>query len=347
MNLMEASVQWAKRPTDQRFETLETLQMAVDNRRNQSRAFDVPSNTIRVKADDGRLVVNGATLPALPTHWGFGQLCQRAKAPASYLRTLPVEQAASCLNISLDQRDSEPVKILTRCDADAPQMAAVTSQRYGRIWDADVVASTKRLVERTGGRFFNPKEWGGKPSGLYASDHDVFIFMIDGGSIVDGGGPRDQLNRGFMVWNSEVGASTFGLMTFLFRVVCGNHIIWGAEDVNRLLIRHTSGAPSRFDAEAMPALLDYVNASASVAETTIRKAKDILLPDDETDLFNRFGTFTRPELRMAMDYARREEGDCRTLWQLVNGLTASARDLEYIDARVDLERRAGRLLETV
>ena len=45
-----------------------------------------------------------------------------------------------------------------------------------------------RMVDMSGGALFNPREWGGKPGGLYASDSDCFLFFIDGGSLVDGGG---------------------------------------------------------------------------------------------------------------------------------------------------------------
>ena len=160
-----------------------------------------------------------------------------------------------------------------------------------------------RIVERHP-EFHNPKDWSGKPSGLYASDHDVFAFLVDGGSVVEepeGFGHRpSQLHRGFFVRNSETGAGLFELCFFLFRVVCGNHIIWDAENVMRFRIRHNRLAPEHFD---------------------------------------------RAEATDAIELAEREEGDGRTLWQVVQGLTARARDMIHVDARVDLEKRAGRLLK--
>jgi hypothetical protein len=56
---------------------------------------------------------------------------------------------------------------------------------------------------------------------------------------------------------------------------------------------------------------------------------------------------TRSELKEALATAMREEGQCATLWDLVQGLTAYARGFDYVDARVDLERRAGKLLNMV
>jgi hypothetical protein len=230
-------------------------------------------------------------------------------------------------------------------------LQAVTSPTYGRIWDADVIDSISRIVERTGGRFQNPLEHGGKRGGLYASDHDCFALMVDGGSRLDAG-PRAQLNRGFIVGNSETGARAFWMMTFLFNEVCGNHIIWGASEINKLIIRHTSGGPGRFDAQAAPMLKAYAEAPAAPLEVVIRKAQDVLLPvfktsDDLMPFASTAAKFSRSELREAVAFAKSEEGECRSVWQLVQGFTAYARGIEHADSRLDLEVRAGKFLDAL
>lgn len=383
MNLMTAHNEWASRPADQRYQTLDALEQAVSTRRNLSKTVTVDVKALTVKevaSRDGKgstLAFNGIMLPTEPTHWSFGQVATAIKAPAAYIRSLPTELAVLNINHGITHRaDAGPVKLLTLTDSNGQlnRLSALTSTRYGRVWDADCVAAVKRIVERTGGRFYNPKAYPHKgaprgfgsidtgaepvPSGLYASDHDVFMFMIDGGSMFDVG-ERAKLNRGFIVWNSEVGAKTLGITTFLFNTVCGNHIIWGAQNVNTLLVRHSSGAPGRFDREAMPHLLDYVNASAAPVEAALRKASDIRLLDlipaaslvtkTDSDEFvkafaAKFTKFNRGEVKEAIAYAKAEEGKCETLWDMVQGLTASAREYEWIDARMDLEQRAGTLL---
>ena len=358
VNLMTASHQWATRPEDQRFTSLGDLYESVNSRRMNSRAADVDLTNVRVKTNGaGELVVNGLIQPATPSHWAFGQLATVAKAPANYLRTLPQEISVPALNHGLQKlADRDDVKLMTITDPDGGTntLQAVTSTSYGRIWDADCVQAVQRIVERSGGEFFNPKAYNrftgeSTPSGLYASDRDVFMFMINGGSRLDVG-PRAKLNRGFIVSNSEVGNATFKLTTFLFNEVCGNHIIWGAQNINQLCIRHTSGGPSRFDLQAMPTLQAYINSSAAPEEAAIAKAVDrIVLPNgtlEELQAFlSKHGKFTKAEVAGCRAFARAEEGDCKTLWHVVQGLTAYARGFEYIDARVDLETRAGSLLK--
>lgn len=352
-NMMEASAQWAKRPADQRFKTLAELRSKVHGRRVLSSAIDIDLGRVHFEAQGGKLVANSTISPCEPSHWSFGQMAGEIKAPAAYLRTLPMDLLLPLLNHGVKENADGTAKFMTvrRDDEESNTLQAVTSPTYGRIWDADVVDAVGRLVERTNGKFHNPLAYamgGGEPvpSGLYASDRDVFMFMIDGGSVLELG-PRAILNRGFIVKNSEVGAAVFELITFLFNKACGNHIIYGARDINKLAIRHTQGGPYRFDAEAAPLLMSYAESSAATEETVIRKAMATLLPKEDADLWAiaSGAKLTRGELREAKAFAKAEEGKFESFWDLVQGCTAYARGIEFVDARTDLEKRAGAILK--
>lgn len=362
-NLYEAFNQWISRPADERFETLDQLAEKVSARRMRSRARDVFAEKVAVETDsDGRLLINSEIEPSMPSHWAFGQLASQIKAPAAYLRTLPPDLVVRNINHGLANNTAkDQLKFMTiQPESDGPStLQAINGVGYGRIWDADCVKAVQRIVDASGGKFHNPvafDPYGGspKPQGLYASDHDVFMFMIDGGSFLEGG-DRAKLHRGFIVWNSETGARTLGAMTFFHNGVCGNHIIWGASDVNKLIIRHTSSGPERFANEVMPTLKGYVESSPTTELAIIRKAQEMLLPwkagltgDDLTKAavdFGRSHNLSRPEMVGALNSARAEEGECRTIWQMVQGLTAYARGFEWVDSRLDLEKRAGKLLD--
>lgn len=354
MELYQAHEQWKSRPDDQRFTNLTDLQKAVESRRNDCRE-KIVHDLRALEGADGEVRFAIGSEEVDTTNWSFGQVAQRIGAPQGYLRSLPSKLAVDCLNTGLAQREDkdEPLKTLVYDQQNGSRLLAATSETYGRIWDAEVVRAGQRIVDVSQGAFFNPKDWSGKPSGLYASDRDVFVFLINGGSMVDGGGERDQLHRGVMLYNSEVGSQTFGLLTFLFREVCGNLIVWGAEDVATLKIRHSKYAPSRFNEEALPAITEYVNASATATENAIRDAKKFSLPlstdPSQKTLINWFVSkgFTQTEARQAIQCATEEEGQCASLWDAVQGLTAYARSKAYIDARVNLEKRAGSLMKLV
>ncbi len=360
-----AQREYYKRPADQRYETIDALETAVLSRRNRSEQFNVAPEKFEFShtAEDGVIVLaRSVDAPAKPTHYSFGQAASLVKFNADSLRLLGEggrhDLVAANLNAALqirkDKIDKDVKVMLVQAEdgESAPTLQAVTGPTYGRIWDADVVAATRKILDANP-QFDNPKEWGGKKGGLYASDRDVFLLYVDGGSIVDGGadllngGERDQLHRGFMVWNSEVGSATFGIAAFLFRYVCGNHMIHGIEGTKLLKIRHTSGGPERFVTEALPALKEYVNASAAPIESAVKKAKAFIVPADETKLFDFFVKkgFTKAETRKAKAFAELEEGGANTLWQMQQGFTRAARDLAFMDARTDLEKRAGKLLD--
>jgi hypothetical protein len=357
-NLMEASAQWASRPADQRFPNLEALLKSVQARRMLSRSIDIDTGKTHVDSRDGVLTINGTITPCEPTHWSFGQLSQSIGAPTSYLRTLPQDLLVENINHGLKTHPGGEMKFMTIAREDSPvnTLQAITSTTYGRIWDYDVCQAVGRIVEQSGGKFHNPLAYAIDTSrteraGLYASDRDCFLFMIDVGSRLEAG-PRAQLNRGFFVWNSETGSRSFGLMTFLFNQVCGNNIVWGASDIQRLVIRHTSGGPYRFAAEAAPTLLAYANASAAPIESAVRRAQDKVLWDgreasmpDLLEALSKRAKFSRAEVSQAIAFAKAEEGQARTVWDFVQGFTAYARGFDWVDARVDLETRAGKLMD--
>jgi len=357
---MQASRQWATRPSDQRFETIDDLFSAVHARRmkSHSRDIDLAQIQAQVAPDGNDITLNHGIKAVTPSHWSFGQLAGWIKAPAEYLRRLPAPLAVQNINHGIAQAAPErgALKFMTLVNDDGGnnRLQAVTSVKYGRIFDADVVKCAKDIVQYTDGKFFNPKAYDRtsgtiKPSGLYASDRDCFIFMIDGGSLLDAG-PRAQLNRGFFMWNSETGSRTFGLTTFLFNVVCGNHIVWNAGNIKELRIRHTGNGPYRFAADAAPSLMAYANAASAPLISQVKKAQDFLLPspkrEDVIDWLQA-RKFTKSEAGETFDTALREEGDCRTLWQAVQGATAYAREFDFVDARVEMESKAGDLLKLV
>lgn len=358
-NLDLAHKQWNSRPADERFQNIEDLHAFVLRQRNLSRVHDIKLDGVDIKAtEDGDLAVNGAMVKAFPTSWAFGQVARYAGAPAGYLRTLPADVAASALKASLRKRGQEGTEAVrwmirdTDEDGTRTELVAATSPSYGRIFNEEVVAAAKGLLSRFEGRFFNPPARNPitgitEPSGLYASDRDCFLFYVDGGSVnfpsFDDG--KSAINRGWIISNSEVGSASLSLTSFLFREVCCNHIIWGAEDIKELRIRHTSGAPARFEDEVVRGLEAFANSTHDKDAAAIKAAQAHLLPskpEDQLAFFKKLG-FNGSEYKNAKAYAEQEEGQFATLYDAINGLTASARDLAYADARVDLSRRAGKL----
>ncbi|SYZ71969.1 conserved hypothetical protein [Candidatus Zixiibacteriota bacterium] len=227
-DLFDAHKQWATRPRDERFASLDDLPEFTGNRKRASIEDVRPLRGLKLYgAIGGALTLNGSMQTSLLTNWAFTQLCQQAAAPSGYLNTLPAEIAAQCLEHGISSNGGD-TKILIRkneiLQENKPQnmVSAFTSPSYGRIWDCDTVEAIMESI-----RDSTPPSYGGDNCGLYASDRDMFIFLVTDEKPVEVGNAR--FGREFFCWNSETGAATFGLTPFLYNYVCANQIVWGAE----------------------------------------------------------------------------------------------------------------------
>jgi hypothetical protein len=166
---------------------------------------------------------------------------------------------------------------------------------------------------------------------------------------VPGTNGEDRLYRGFFAWNSETGSKTFGLTTFMYRYICDNRIVWHAEDVSELRIRHSSGAPHRFMREAQPFLENYLQAGTTKVVEQIEKAKEkeVAQSEDGVVKWLRGKGFTQGLATVAARKARQDDGNPRSVWSLVQALTSQAQQTRHTDERVSIETRAGKLMATV
>lgn len=363
--------QWRARPDDERFLTLDDLATAVRYRHEHSSEIKVKvsdiSCVLNEDGDDLRMDIPGATAPAEMTHFSFGSICGRMGSPASYLRNLPVELAAECLNHDIQHTPNDAIMPYLMQNGKSVLRAA-TSQAYGRIYDDEVVNAVQGLVQANSVNWKVPGvlDWAtGKHNPhvditkenttLYASDRDVFLFLVDDEHPVEIGklpnGEPDMLFRGFYVWNSEVGAATFGIATMYMRAVCANRILWGVENKNELTFRHSKGAPDRFLRDVRPTLIEYANSNTDRLMNGLTEARRPILPDERPDKIAwvmAHAGVTKGRAVAVLNAVEAEEGKvCMSAWDVAQGLTAVARRIPHQDQRIDLERSAKRILDAV
>ncbi len=367
------SSEWFSRPADERFLSLPDLYASVRKRTDRSRTRTFESADVRVEArrDDSEsltLQLPGAEAPVVPTHWSFGQLASLVSAPAAYLRQLPAPLAAINLQYGLSSHRAEQIKTLEVNDGRV-ELRAVTGPDYGRIYDHELVQAVQRVagngtgdtrwkvpgVLDWGSNIYNPYvEISKETTTLYASDRDVFMFLVDDLNPIEAGrlpdGSPDLFFRGFYAWNSEVGAKTLGMASFYLRAVCANRNIWGMEDFQEITIRHSKYAASRFAHEAAPALERFANSSPLPFVNTIKAARAAIVAktDDDRQDFLRKRGFSKAETAKIIDTVLREEGHPpASIFDFVQGITATARQKPNQDARLDMEARAQKLLDGV
>lgn len=364
-NLFAANRQWRTRPDDERFTSLIELQTSVRKLADRSQAKVVSSRALQIipgsdAINDLQITGQNGT-PADLTHWSFGQVCQLAGAPAGYMRKLPAAMAADCINFGLHHsRDVAEVGILlTRGDREIYQTApvtvrAATGPQYGRVWDADVVdALVHRFGDGVTGDWRVPGEFGKavevtkSNTTIYWSANNMFVFLADEKNRIEVANRRDgrpgSLARGFFVWNSEVGAETIGVATFLFDFVCCNRIVWGAQEYREIRIRHTVTAPDKWMDRVTPIIEEYAKSSAEPTQRMIKAAQEKRIDDLDRFLNNRFTKKVAVEIKQA--HMQDEGRPIESLWDAATAVTAYARDIPWQDQRVEVERKAGDILD--
>lgn len=352
MELFAANKQWSTRPDDERFQSLEDLHAACKGyAASATEKEGYPVEQLRVENVEGDVQLMGrGNIPARLTHWAFGQLAARVSAPASYLRTLPATLAVQNLNHGLARRVAQTtadgvVNLLFHTNGSL-LLRALTSERYERVWNWEI---TERLLDL--------QSQGWEPARpdirvkddrlpLYASDHDMFAFIRSQDRVVKEG--SGFLQRGLIVENSEVGASKLRLTRFLYREMCGNHIIWGAEGVTEIALRHVGNIRERFSTWQAE-IIKYLDSSVSDDEAQIETARTKIIAGTKVEvldaLFGRRLGLTRKALEGGYDAVNPDQdGDPRSVWGIVQGLTRYSQTVPYADDRTLLDRAAGKIV---
>ncbi|MFZ2159178.1 MAG: DUF932 domain-containing protein [Bradyrhizobium sp.] len=365
------SSEWFSRPDDERYLSLTDLYDAVRRRAERAQTRTVESRAVKVEASRDSaerlaLIVPGRDEPVAPTHWSFGQLCSLVGAPSSYLRQLPAPLAGINLQHGLLSHRAELLKTLESEDGRV-ELRAVTGPDYGRIWDYELVAAVMKIAGNGTGdtRWKVPGvlDWNTMTHNpfvditkdtttLYASDRDVFLFLVDDTHPIEAGrladGSPDLYFRGFYCWNSEVGSKTLGIASFYLRAVCMNRNLWGVENFEEITIRHSKFAAQRFAHEAAPALTRFADSSPAPFIAGIKAARERIVArsDEDRDSFLRKRGFSKSETAKIVETVLHEEGrPPESLFDFVQGITALARGKAHQDARLELEGKAKRLLE--
>lgn len=370
-NIGRVSSEWFSRPDDERYLSLTELYDDVKARADRAKARTVESRAVRVEAsrEDAErlsLIIPGQDQPVAPTHWSFGQLCSLVGAPATYMRQLPAPLAGINLQHGLLSHRAELVKTLEAEDGRI-ELRAVTGPDYGRIWDHELVAAVMKIagngVGDTMWKVPGVLDWATMTHNpfvdvtkdtttLYASDRDVFLFLVDDTHPIEAGrlpnGEPDLYFRGFYCWNSEVGSKTLGIASFYLRAVCMNRNLWGVEGFEEISIRHSKFAAQRFAHEAAPALTSFANSSPAPFVAGIKAARERIVArtDEDRESFLRKRGFSKAETGKIIETVLLEEGrPPESIFDFVQGMTAHARTKAHQDMRLELEAKAKTLLE--
>ncbi len=350
---------WKNRPADERFTDLESLHTATLERADRCDVEILSHQALEVVAgeDAAKINVDIMGTKLAPTNWSFGQLCSISGCPAKWARKIHPKLAATNINYGLQfVAERDDTMVLMEHTEEGSMVRSFNAPSYGRIYDHAVVEMTQEV---TNGRWKVPSISGAnggseRATTLYASDRDCWIFLVDDTRPIEIRNPRtgmtEVLYRGIIVGNSEVGSKKFFIMMFLYRSICSNRFIYAVDSsIKELGIRHTSGAPERFRREGRKLLQRYAEASVGDVETRMLASMEEPVGTDNESVVKwlRERSFNMREAEGIVKTAEREEGSCRSVWDVVQGGTALARQKQMTDDRVSFEQKVSGLLTRV
>jgi len=308
------------------------------------------------------------------TNFSFSQLCSNISCPSEFISSLPSMMAADVMNYKLQELEKMGGKdslLLVQQEDDNTSagndertiLRAATSKIYDRVWNSQVTDFLLKINRHFNGRFQPPSEnWKkakGKPTdadlatgnggtGLYASDRDMFAFLVDKEKQLDISGA--ELVRGFFISNNEVGSGSLKLCMFLCDYICGNHIIWDVTQAVTVSARHAGHAATETFEKIFPlSIALQVSKKASLDEIKIRKAQTKILGQNKEKTVDfvfekRFAT--RKLAEASWNYSDARDGvNPNSVWGMICGMTAMARSVTHYNKRADIEVSASRLME--
>ena len=346
-----AQDQLFSRPPEDHFESFGALWTDADAQKRRCSTLDAKEEKILFSEDGGHVHFGDATLRL--THYALGQLAGMAKVPMPVLERLDGDTRAKVLNRCFPRNRRYRTAMV-----DGDRLRCVTSDRYERVWDADVYEQVDRWLTPNG---FVPalptinsdaqgtNLLGNTKPALFRSDRDSFAFFYGDKSPGDDG--FGGLRKGVAVFNSEVGAKCFGFSTFYFREMCANFLIWDATGVKARRARHTGSVVGvvrefREELQEIGAALTTRELDAfEIARTTRfvpegpgereaavqRLVREFKLP--EADAMEVADLVRAPENPGTFSY-----------WGVANGITSASKSLAYAGDRSDMSEVAGRVL---
>jgi hypothetical protein len=378
-NAHSASEQWRTRPTDQCFGSVDAALAAATFTMQHSAGQTVPSKSLQVDVESSPaerkrlVVVRPSGKPVVPNHWAFGQLCARIGVPAGYMRDIAANDlVADCMNEAIARRDVDDISVLLYQNGGPAELHAVNGPNYGRIWNARVwEAIRESFGDGLTGKFKIPSLFvrGGirqeavqtelaniKDTTLYSSDRDMWCMLACDDDVVEVPNRRDgktgHIYQGVVIGNSDVGAGTLWMARFGFDDFCYNHMIWGMRNLEEVSLRHTASAPHRFLSEIIPTLKTIAQERGSLKQAQVLAAQAARISDFDKFMASR--KFSRSQIGGMKAAYKSDEGaelpqedgiTSASIWQAVVAATAYARSLQYTDARVAIQREAGKMLQ--
>jgi len=282
--------------------------------------------------DDRGMLALSASTPRQtlrPSDLALTQLCGKLELPARYLKRIPSELRARCVNHDLAAAALDGRRFLVRAKGEMAR--AFLSDKYSRVNNVEFLETFEKLSR---GFQHQVRSFAMTETGMWMK------ILVDDLRSWDPSDISSELKVGLLVGNSETGCRSVTVEAFLYRKACTNDAIFQAESA--LDARHVNLKPRELRlriAEAMNAAIKGGDEALQVFvqsyEETVANPADVI-----KELAAKRGLTQEQTDQVQLAY---QVEPMATRFGVIGAFTRAAQAMEA-DVRVDLERFAGGLL---
>jgi hypothetical protein len=354
------------RQPDAQFDVMERMLDAAQSDMNTSTQRVVETSDLEFAAQNGSIGIkvyenrsaNAETpAPFMLTHYSLMQACRMAKFDTDVVRRLQgkgrIDLAVDNLNV-LFPNEKNDCKIML-LDGQK-RIRALNGADYSRLWDYTMFDQVNKCLIPNGFVPATVRYGCGAllPAGrtaLFRGDQTSFGFFFTNDPAIDDV-RLGLLRQGLMIWNSEVGARSFGFSTFYFREDSGTFLIWDRLGEKRKRFVHR-GDINRGFREYMQVIREASRTATGSREedlATFRTAADTKFADSFDEAVEKLNKlFDMPKAQAeavvkASLLPQNGDNGRFTVWSISLGIAYEAAQTSRAESMVDDSVVAGKII---
>lgn len=255
----------------------------------------------------------------------MNQLCNKLEIPTSYYKKIPHWLQSQCATHGFGNLPETDFLVRGKNDI----VRALLSDSYVIYNNRQVADIVTSLLNKDDSVYIHR---------FHYSYRSMYVKVVSRELVAD-----DGLRAGIVIGNSEVGSASVSVEPFVFRLACTNDLVVTDDRSKRLPhIWFTHQELTRRLAEGVSTA--FVGAADSMDRFLKAKDEPIMDPLETIKRLAR-------ERKMTEEFAKKVETSYLSepqsnKYEIINAFTGAARTLQDHETRMDIERFAGKLLNT-
>jgi hypothetical protein len=334
-----------RRTPDVQHQEMESLLNSAKTDMDLSQEVAINTNDVNFVDFNGSIALRAKNNEHPLTQYSMTQACRMAKIDTSIIRRLRFfgrnDLAIDNLNCLFPKNELK-VALLNQNS----EMRALNGSDYSRLWDFKIFDAVHKSLIPYG---FKPAvvPYGcgqllkAGHTALFRGDQTSFGFFFTDEAEVSS--KLGSLRQGIMIWNSEVGARSFGFTNFYFREESGSFIIWDKNSIAKKRFVHRGDISKGFNE-----YMNIIKSSSKIATSSREQDMTIFNKaahtpfassvDEAIEKLNKLFDMNIQQATAVINASRlpqNSSGDDLSVWRISLGISYEAAQTSLAESMVD------------